>query len=117
EQGADINNKPNGGSSVVDNLFESSRFEFGHFGSGRFGLFDVWRIEAWMNRGARWVPDDDQSYRDVRKALRDLGTGEAWKFMEFLSRTVDEPTLVKLCKTTSVCAALGEGAKGVTTRI
>lgn len=108
ERGANINNKPNGGSSVLDGLFREPRYRFDLYRDRRFGYGDIDRVKRWISRGARWVPDDQYAYRDVRAAICDLDPKEAWKFMEFLSETLDVAQLTVLCNTQKICRTLDQ---------
>lgn len=115
--GANVNNKANGGSSVLDSLFRSARFRFSLYEKGRFGYGDVARVKEWIALGARWVPDDRYAYQDVRKAIQDLDRREAWKFIEFLSTTVAQTLLTELCVTPKTCELLEEKPKQLRLKI
>jgi hypothetical protein len=117
ECGATLNNKSNGGSTIIDSIFQWVRFRFGGCGQQGFGVEDLKYLKKWINRGARWVPDDKSSYRDVRLAIQDQSTDDAWEFIEYLSETIDEALLFDVCNTPKTRKLLEVPAKQLSGRI
>ena len=101
-RGAEINNKPNGGSSILDSLFRSLHFRFSFQRSRWSDSSDLERIEKWTSRGARWVPDNRYDYRCIREAIRGLDAREAWKFVEVLASCMDAALLIDVCDTPKI---------------
>ncbi|MCC6490204.1 MAG: ankyrin repeat domain-containing protein, partial [Candidatus Hydrogenedentes bacterium] len=102
ELGASINNKPNGGSSVIDSIL--SPWCTPYRSEPRA---DTWALERWIDRGARFVPDDSQAYRRAREGLRNLDAHDLRSAMKVLTRATEQDTLVKLFDTPKLRGILG----------
>lgn len=114
-RGANINNLPNGGSSIL-------RFTLipwpSYLHRGFYGL--TWypgHAEKWIKRGARFVPQSDDELRDVRKGLYELSAEDATKFLDVLSRATTEDVLFKLFNTPKLRASVGATEKTLKARI
>ncbi|MCA9444384.1 MAG: ankyrin repeat domain-containing protein [Candidatus Omnitrophica bacterium] len=102
KRGAQINNKPNGGSSILDSLFRSADFRLSLEKSRWYYSSEIAQIKRWISRGARWEPDDKYDYRSVRKTLQGLQVNDAWTLIENLSETTAEALLLDLCNTPKI---------------
>lgn len=111
ERGADINNKPNGGSSIVDALLHPIP-RIGSFNS-RCRL-SVWALEEWVDRGARLVAEDTYDFREARRCLYSLCEHDVRHAIAVLSRATDEETLIEYVNTDKIRRMLG--FKGSTLR-
>jgi hypothetical protein len=69
ELGAEINNKPNVGSSILDDLL---RVDAMARILNRCHGIDVHNVERWTTRGARFVPDGPADLRETRAAVRGI---------------------------------------------
>lgn len=102
EQGASMNNKPNGGSSIIDSLL-SPHWTF-HDPKPRSS---VWALERWIDRGARFVPNDSDAYRRAREGLRNVDAHDLRRAIKILSRATEQDTLLKLFDTPKLRGILG----------
>lgn len=91
-QVANINNKPNGGSIVMDRIFHHLSF-IGHpyFGNSASD-YSIRDVEDYAELGARLVPTDSYAYRIVRDAICAAGK---YRWEDFLG-------VIKSCCTTEV---------------
>ena len=102
--GANINNLPNGGSSILSSILVPwPRFKPWVSSGLTWNPSDA---EEWIKRGARFMPQSDYELRDVRKSLCELSAERATKFLELLSSATTEDILLKLFNTPKLRATL-----------
>lgn len=99
ELGADINDKPNGGSSVLDRLLEPS-WEFSHSGfDPLFSWGEVSRVERWIGRGARFVPNNGSGHSEARRGINIADADHVERTLKALRRAASFDDLFKLFNT------------------
>lgn len=100
-RGATLNNKSIGGSTILDWLFRTGAWH------GGFSYEKVEYFKQWVSRGARWIPSTREDYKEARACLKQLGEYRIWKFVDFLSETVEEYKIIDLCTGSGVRSMTG----------
>lgn len=106
--GANINNKPNGGSSVLDGLL--GRWDF-FWRSSPYESYasriSVSQVEEWIRRGARFVPEDNYDFRQFREAICSLYSSSAMDLLKKLAKVTEPHIFQKLVSTPKVREHIG----------
>jgi hypothetical protein len=104
--GALINDKPNGGSTLVDRAFSSL---YSPWMLGPQGMPD-W-IGVLGSRGAKWVPDGFYSIKHVRRRFRNVSGDLAFSFIKelFTSGVAQLADIRELIRTSKMQDILGGG--------
>lgn len=96
ELGADVNNKPNGGSSVLDRLLQPT-WDFQCLEPAEtFSWSEVGHVERWVEFGARFVPDNDWAISDARRGLRIAEASHIERVMGALRKASNSEDLFRL---------------------
>lgn len=111
EQGASLNDKPNGGSSLLERSFSTMRLD-AMLGSSsaktytsRVGVSDL------IARGAKLAPDDAYVYRDIRDMICSLNERERPEMLRLLARAAAPEVIFKIINTPRMRRELGIPAK------
>lgn len=111
EAGARINNKPNGGCSLVDRCVSS----FGWWTRRREregkGPDPYKSLEALIGLGARFVPDDDSHYRWIRDSICALGEHDTYLLLGAIAEAATWEIVFKILRTPRVREHIGCGPK------
>jgi hypothetical protein len=105
--GASINNKPNGGCSLLDTWFE--RFRADAPVGPRADLSEATEtvIAALIRRGARLVPEGKRAYRDIRRRICELPQTTRSDFMKLISKACAPEVFWEIVRTKTMEEALG----------
>ena len=102
--GASVNNKPNGGCSILNRLFEERFSIHMHFHK------DFWELrilEEWINRGAQFVPDSDNDLRHVRDYICHITQADIKRLLQILLRCMPAEQLLRIVKSPRVQKHIG----------
>lgn len=91
--GAEINNKPNGGSSILDYLLRADTMARI---LNRYHGISVHAIERWITRGAKFVPDGPADLRETRAAVREISQWDVSRFMKVLAKGTTEEVFYQI---------------------
>jgi integrase len=105
--GAKLNDKPNGGCSLLEKCFENLAFDVRAsvgIGLNRASEDD---IHVLLKHGARFMPDDYWGYRGIREAIAGLDSHRRPEFLKLLATATTPEILMKIVSTPSMQKKLG----------
>jgi len=115
--GANINDKPNGGSYTLDRLL-TTQLEWKSYGFDRvFGWREQDAMKRWIDHGARFVPDDKYGFREARSCAYVLSDYEIEPFMKTLLKAAEPEVVFKLFDTQKLRKKLGLTSKQLREKI
>lgn len=115
--GADVNNKLNGGSSVLEYLLKPA-FSWDPSNLERnFGYSEIALVEKWVALGARFIPDDDYVVREARNCIYLLRPNQVEPFIKTLLKTTPSEIVFKLFNTPKIRRQIGLNAKDLDEKI
>lgn len=111
ELGADVNDKLNGGSSVLDRLLQPTwDFQFLE-PAETFSWSEVGHVEHWVKLGARFVPDNDWAISDARRGLRIAEESHVERVLKSLRKAASSDDLYRLFNTPKLLKKLSITSK------
>lgn len=104
--GANINNRSDGGSRVLQELLMKNRFFFDE--PEYYSYTDIVELDDWVQRGARYVPGDkSMEFRHIRNNLCEMPFDTAMRFLRVLARATTADVIEKIVDTPKVRARFG----------
>lgn len=91
--GANVNNKANGGCSILDRLF-CKRFSIHRHWHKNF--WDLSKAEEWIEKGARFVPDSYSDLRGIREYICHVSQSDVKRLMLLLLKCMPEELLLRI---------------------
>lgn len=99
ELSANVNNKHNGGSSILDRLLEPDWIVDVSGIRDSFAWDEVGKVERWVKLGARFVPDSPWAFSEARRGVRVADGPHAERVFTALQRATSPDDLFRLFNT------------------